>query len=456
MQFWYNQQLRRYRSQFIRIFNSFYVEFGADSVAGSTLRKVPCRYGDPSRISESIVSNNSENKMLTAPFITAYISDFTTADDRRQNPTHVETVLVNEREYNEETLHYENTKGQQYSVERYMPIPFDLTFEVDIWTTNLDQKEQLLEQILVLFNPSLDIQTSNNPIDWSVLTVVTLESINYDSRSVPIGTDNPISITTLTFKVPIWLNPPSKVLKQNIINEIVREIYSTTIYENNNAIEWNSAEFLIRQFFIPDNYNIELTFVNPGLYYIALSPNLENDSNAWNDLFLAYNGILKTYANYQNGASQLKLNVTGNSQVTTNNVTGWIDVHVEDQTLIEWHVDTSTLPQTTLNSINAIINPQQVGPGIGSLPAASIGQRYLLVEDMADTSLAWGTITAYANDIIEYTDKGWVVSFNSNANTSGTQYVSNLFSGKMYYFENGSWNDIFSKTYIPGLWSISL
>ena len=40
-----------------------------------------------------------------------------------------------------------------------MPVPYNLTMQVDIWTSNSDQKFQLLEQILTLYNPSVDINS---------------------------------------------------------------------------------------------------------------------------------------------------------------------------------------------------------------------------------------------------------------------------------------------------------
>jgi hypothetical protein len=51
-----------------------------------------------------------------------------------------------------------------------------------------------------------------------------LESINYSSRSVPIGDDTAMEITSLTFQVQhFYLNPPAKVKKQKLINRIFNE-----------------------------------------------------------------------------------------------------------------------------------------------------------------------------------------------------------------------------------------
>ena len=220
MDHFYSGQLRNYRMQIIRAFSNFSVKYG-----DGTLRRVPCRYGDPSRIAENVVRGGSENKLLSCPFITVFIRDIAMNNTRRQDPTLVDTVQVNERNYNTETQRYGNDVGNRYTVQRYMPVPYDLTVQVDIWTNNLDSKEQLAEQILVLYNPSIDIQTSVNPLDWSWLTVLEMqESITWSSRSIPQGTDNPIDVMTLNFRIPIWINPPAKVKRQSLIQEIITNI----------------------------------------------------------------------------------------------------------------------------------------------------------------------------------------------------------------------------------------
>ena len=62
-----------------------------------------------------------------------------------------------------------------------------MRLNADIWTSNTDQKLQLLEQILVLFNPSLEMQTTDNFIDWTSISVVNLENVTWSNRSVPVG-----------------------------------------------------------------------------------------------------------------------------------------------------------------------------------------------------------------------------------------------------------------------------
>ena len=270
MQYWYTAQLRNYRLQFIRAFSNFHVNNGKDANGVDQIVQVPCRYGDPSRIASTIVSGNSENKLLTVPFITCFVNSISMAPSRRQDPSFVSKIQVNEREYDEETGHYLQNIGNRYTIERYMPIPYELTMQVDVWTNNTSIKEQLLEQMLTLYNPSIEIQTSNNPLDWTVLSLIELQDqITWSSRSIPVGTDNPIDVMTLVFKLPIWINPPAKVQKQKIIEEIITNIIKGE-KDSPEQWDWTEYEFLNRVINTPGDYSIALEWIGSNSYRVSL------------------------------------------------------------------------------------------------------------------------------------------------------------------------------------------
>jgi hypothetical protein len=168
-------------------------------------------YADPDRQVAHIINQNSENAVQTAPMIAIYMSELELDTSRLSDSSYVGKVHIRERSFNEETQEYENNQGNSYTVERLMPTPYKLGIKVDIWSTSTDQKLQILEQILMLFNPSLEIQTTDNYIDWTSLTVVDLVSTNLSSRSVPVGAATEIDIATLTLSTPIWISPPAKL-----------------------------------------------------------------------------------------------------------------------------------------------------------------------------------------------------------------------------------------------------
>lgn len=267
MDYFFAGQLRQYRLQFIRAFSNFKVDVGPPG--SPQLKRVPCRYGDASRIASTIVAGNSENKLPTTPFISCMINSIAMAPNRRQDPMLVEKVQVNERAYDEENQRYTQDIGNRYTLERYMPVPYDLTMQVDIWTNNENIKEQLLEQILMLYNPSIDFQTSNNPLDWTFLTYIEMqENITWTSRSIPIGTENPIDVLSITFKVPIFINPPAKVKRQSLIEEIITDIIQGKKEEF--EWEWSEYEFLSRIITTPGNHSIKLDYSGDTTYEIRL------------------------------------------------------------------------------------------------------------------------------------------------------------------------------------------
>ena len=102
------------------------------------------------------------------------------------------------------------------TVERLMPTPYTLEMTADIWSTNTDQKLQIMEQILMMFNPSLEIQTTDNYVDWTSLSVVELENVNFSSRSIPVVTESEIDESQLGLKTPIYISPPTKVKKLGV------------------------------------------------------------------------------------------------------------------------------------------------------------------------------------------------------------------------------------------------
>lgn len=550
MDYFYAGQLRQYRLQFIRAFSNFYVNFGTEDAPD--LRRVPCRYGDSTRIAESIVRGNSENKILSAPFISCTISGIAMSSARRQDPSLVEKVQVNERFYDEETQRYTQDQGQKYTVERYMPVPYELTMQVDIWTSNLKQKEELIEQIFQLFNPAIDFQTSNNPLDWTFLSYIEMQdSITWTSRSIPIGTENPIDVLTVNFKMPIWINPPAKVKRQALIQQIITSIVQGTGSLNPDDWSWTEYEFLSRSITTPGNYSISLSYTGNNTYDVRLlnrggdptdeqnlptvtgsivnptltpgtafifngvtinvttnklsdfvdnahtiltdtpySIQLHNKNSlwfinntggdntftnsvgtpladlgiqettypggdlAWWRLFEAY-GTLKDYQELGSNASQLRIKQAVDLDDSSGDISGWISEHPVDQNRIIWTVDPQSRPNMTLQPINAIIDPQSKGPNNG-LPPAQIGQRYLLLNTISNTSTSWGSVTANENDIIEFTGSGWTVVFNNATNPNTIEYVINLFTGKIYTWHAGEWSLWIENMYTPGYWRLSL
>jgi len=217
----YDGQIRRYITQIIRMLSHFSYKDG-----DGDFKRVPILYGDMSRQAASILGENSENKIPSAPRIAVYITGLDIDRNRTSDSSYVSKVHIRERAYDQDNNEYLNIQGKNYTVERLMPTPYKLTVNADIWSTNTDQKLQIIEQILTLFNPSLEIQTTDNYVDWASLTTVDLDAVNFTSRTIPAGTESPIDVCTLTFSTPIWLSSPVKVKKMGVITNIIANIFN--------------------------------------------------------------------------------------------------------------------------------------------------------------------------------------------------------------------------------------
>ena len=219
----YDGQIRRYTTQMMRILSNFPVKDGK----GAT-KDVPVTYGDLTRQVANIIRENSENKLPSAPRIAVYLTGLELDRDRLTDATYTRSVNIRERAYDEENNEYLNYQGKNYTVERLIPTPYMMRVNADIWASNTDQKLQILEQILVLFNPSLEMQTTDNFIDWTSITVVNLENVQWSNRSIPVGVDSEIDIATLTFSIPIYISPPTKVKKMGVITNIITSMFDET------------------------------------------------------------------------------------------------------------------------------------------------------------------------------------------------------------------------------------
>ena len=220
--FFYDNQIRRLITQFIRMLSGFQVQFGSpDPNTGAlALQTVPVMYGDQSRQAAQILKGVTENAMATVPAMAVYISALEFDQTRLQDPFMVSKVYVRERRIDPETGEPTSEQGDTVTVERPMPVPYRMTLKLDIWTSNTEQKLQLIEQIVTLFNPALEIQSSDNYVDWTSLTYVLLTNTVWDSRTVPMGDSEAISIATLTFEMPIWISTAVRVSRMGIVEKI--------------------------------------------------------------------------------------------------------------------------------------------------------------------------------------------------------------------------------------------
>lgn len=454
-QFFYDNQIRRFLLQFAKIFSNWYVTKGKDPNGNPILVRVPIMYGDQSRQVSTIIANNSASNLPSAPIITYYITGLEYDQRRTQEPFFVDKINVRQRAYNQETQQYETTQGQAFTVERLMPVPYTLRVQVDFWTTNYNQKLELIEQLGTLFNPSLEIQSTDNFIDWTSLTVVYQDGLTFSSRTIPVGTSNPIDVLSWKFYMPIWISTSSKLKKMGVINKII-----ASIYKGKSLLDIQDEDLLLgtRQKITPYGYKVllignklQLLPANEAFY----PPNTDLNDPTPPNTNIYWQSLLNVYGKFKPGISQIWLQ----NPYMEDDIVGTIVPDPLDDRLLIYNIDPDTLPQNTMEPIDAVINPQLTGPNAG-LPGPINGRRYLIVEDIGSegaSTTAWGDLVASANDIIQFNANtmSWFIAFDASESTS-IEYVTNLTTTIQYRYvqQEGQWMKSYEGWYDQGDYSI--
>ena len=398
--------------------------------------------------------------MPSTPLMTFYIGALDYDRPRMQEPNYISKIAVRQRTYDEGTDSYETTQGNAFSIERLMPVPYKLTLKLDIWTSNTNQKMQILEQMLVLFNPALEIQSTDNYIDWTSLTTCDLESVIWSSRTIPQGTEDPIDIATLTFNLPIWISSPAKVKKLGVVERIVMSVFDAK-GDASNAILDNDLLMGTRQVITPYNYQVllignKLQVLRPQQVVDQSNSSLVPPDSPTSNLL--WPAVVGEYGVLRPGISLVRLEQEDGTEVTGN-----VAYDPTDDRFLLYSIDEDTVPANTLDPVDAVINPLLSGPGDG-LDSSLLGQRYLLTENTGSDNgyaQAWaGTsqqpLIAQANDIIEFDGSRWVISFDSTSSPDNIQYVTNITTNIQYEWTGNTWIKSYQGLYPGGTWSLVL
>ena len=475
MQHFYDGQIRRYLTQIIRLFSQFSYKDGQ-----GRLVQVPVMYGDLTRQVGSILRDNSENKIPSAPRMAVYITNLEMDTARLADSSYVNKLNIRERAYDDSNQEYLNSSGKNYTVERLMPTPYKLTVNVDIWSTNTDQKLQILEQIFMLFNPSLEIQTTDNYIDWTSLSVVNMDNINFSSRTIPTGTENEIDVATITLDTPIFISPPTKVKKLGVITKIITAVFA------DNGLEVNIDENAYTQSLVEQKIkeNEETTKINEGknqtltnedalvvttyqdydLVFIDGVAKLMKNGTVGNESWTAWM-IAQPFV-YEAGVTQLRL-----QRGTGLEIVGTVQINTDDETELKIvSLDEDSLPSDsditgpngTRGSVEYIIDPTRFDPR--QVQDSSSNTRLLLLGDIgssknADGADAWKNedntdFIASENDIIEWDGLNWHIVFDASTE-SNEAFVTNLNTQTQYKWTGENWILSYEGEYPNGTWRMT-
>lgn len=212
--YYYDKQFRRYIIQFMEIFNGLCTKTGKREDGEIHTLPVPITYASRDRATAAILASHTQNSMIRLPQMSAVMSGISMAPElrkgvgtsRRQSFLPRGGMIPNDVKV----------------VHQLMPIPYEVDMDLSIYTSNLDQQHQILEQILLFFDPTLQIQTSDESFDWTKITSVELKGIRFD-ESNPMDTDRRIIVSNLSFSMPVYLAAPSN-LKKDFVESVYARI----------------------------------------------------------------------------------------------------------------------------------------------------------------------------------------------------------------------------------------
>lgn len=207
-------QLEKYIGQFMRIFSGFQVEDGVERDGTRNRRRVPVVYGNMSRVTASILTNRDHLSAKTLPIMAANMIGLTPDRENKKTPYHRD----------ERSLRVVPEYERYDVVDRLTGPAFIMNMELSVYASSTTELFDIIEQILLIFNPRVAIQTSSSLVDSTYITDVSLVEIRPEIQ-YPIGTENSAVVMTLVFEVPVRLKYPQG-FNDKIISQIVQNVKS--------------------------------------------------------------------------------------------------------------------------------------------------------------------------------------------------------------------------------------
>jgi len=215
--YYYNEQIRKYIVQFMAVFHGLQVDISKSGEERNLIR-VPIKYGSTDRIVAAVLTEQTQNKPINLPIMSARLLGLELNPELRKG--------VNTKQRQQYLEVGDTFPDDIKTVESLMPIPYNGRFELVIMASNSHQLFQMLEQILVLFDPTLPIQISDDALDWTRLNNLTLDMVS-DEETYPSGTDRRIILYRLEFITTVYLTTPRKH-RNDIIKEIKLRIQTVS------------------------------------------------------------------------------------------------------------------------------------------------------------------------------------------------------------------------------------
>lgn len=445
--YWYNAQVRTMILHTQRLFSNFYISNGKDEKGEEQLVRVPCVFMSTDKATVAMINNNTDTILESAPKMVLTISEIRLNNDKMSGSPYYEYVSdVTEKYFNEETGNYEYEAGNSYAVKRLNPLPIGIVFKLYILTTMQTHKFQLFEQIRMLFSPAAELQTSENPLDWTRVGALVLTGCNYSSKGTTNLDSSALDAMDLTFELDTNLDAPAILTHNNQIETIITEIGEGHHVED--TFGWTEGDTM-RIYHTPHENYITVKDNNQ----VVLQPT--EFAKNWYQLFKKY-GI-----NYNRQKNNIFLHVLIDYDIDKKkSIYGPLIINDDDTTTATWEYNSELLPNENVAPVDAIIDPHNY------TPENREGERYLLDDSIPNNTSLWGELrnsknetldVINANSIIEYKNGHWTLSLDPIENPA-IYYIRDLSDAKFLYTYNAEydlWHDVLNRKYRQGNWRIS-
>jgi len=259
-QHFYHKQIRNTVIAFGTIFNNINIK-RLDS-SGNPLQniKVPLSYSPKEKFiarleQQSSLTGSDSSVAITLPRMAFDITGYTYDASRKLNKNQKRGAV---------TTNADTTKlNTQFS-----PVPYDISFELNVFTSNADDGLQIIEQILPYFQPDYTVtMIESRTMDTKRDIPFILESVDYsDSYAGDLTTTRRIEYT-LNFTAKIYLYGP--ISTSAIIKKVSVDLYDATSDKGPSRSERVTVTPNPTSADKDDNYTYTTTldFFNDGLNY---------------------------------------------------------------------------------------------------------------------------------------------------------------------------------------------
>ena len=212
----YNQIVRKNIVAFGTLFNNIEMK-STDPSDGTVLEttKVPLAYGPKQKFLVRLEENNTNRKVsITLPRLYFEMTGIDYDPSRKTSPIQKYKTVIDDN-------------GDEVRVQ-YVPVPYNLSFELGVIAKSQDDALQITEQILPYFQPSFSVTLNMIPdMNEKKDIAIVLNNVSYEDQWDDSFYERRYIIYTLSFTMKSYLYGPynkSDIIKKAIIHETMGDL----------------------------------------------------------------------------------------------------------------------------------------------------------------------------------------------------------------------------------------